>query len=128
MTAHELADPVQLRLRKEFNRHILIKLGPKENIEDFPDYQYIETPHHDIYDNDYGVWVELVPDRDDIGDQHFDNYLNTEVLLPLGEAQRTDKFMRHKIYERGNQIGRPHSNPILDTRVYDVKFPDGTEK
>ena len=25
-------------------------------------------------------------------------------------------------------MGQSHSNPILDTRVWDVEFPDGTEK
>ena len=128
MNAQKLAYPVQLRLQKEFNRRIMIKLGPKEKLEYLPDHQDIETPHHEMYDYDDGGGVEPVPDSDDIGDQHFDNYLNAEFLLPLGKEKRTTKFKRHKRNKRGNRMGRPHSNPILDTRVYDVELPDGTEK
>ena len=35
---------------------------------------------------------------------------------------------RRKIEINGKRMGKSHSDPILDTRVYDVEFPDGTVK
>jgi hypothetical protein len=29
------------------------------------------------------------------------------------------------VYQDGNPVGVGHSNPLLDTRVYEVQFPDG---
>ena len=110
LTAHKIADLVQSRLQKEFNRRIVINLGPKAKVWDFPDHQDTKTPHHGMYDNDDGVGVKPVPDCDDKGYQNFDNYLNAEVPLPLGEAQLTAKIKRCKLDDRGNQMVRPHSN------------------
>lgn len=33
--------------------------------------------------------------------------------------------MRQKRDAEGNNIGRSHHNPILDTRIYEVAFSDG---
>ena len=120
LTAQELADPVQLRLRQEFDRRIAIKLSPKAKLEDFPDQQDIKTPHHEMYDDNNGGGADSVPDRNDLGDQNFDNHLNAEVLLPMGEHQQTEKVKQHKVDEHWNRMGKSHSNPILDTRVCDV--------
>ena len=35
------------------------------------------------------------------------------------------KVKHHKQYKDGNLLVTVHSNPILDTRVYEVEFPDG---
>ena len=34
---------------------------------------------------------------------------------------------RRKLNPGGNQVGNSNQNPILDTRIYTVKFPDGSE-
>ena len=54
-----------------------------------------------------------------------DTYLNASIVLPRG-----DKLVRGKVVSRkrdvdGNPIGREHQNPILDSRQYEVEFPDG---
>ena len=112
----------------DFDWRISGKLGKRAKLEDFPNQKDIETPHHDLYEDYYGGGVDPIPDRDDLGDQNFDNYLNTEVLLPFGEVQQTSKVKLRNLDEHGNRMVRLHSNPILDTRVYDVELPDVTEK
>ena len=66
---------------------------------------------------------ELV-DVDDIPD--LDLYLAAEVLLPQnGERMQTARVISRSRDAEGNVIGKYNHNPILDTRVYDVMFPDG---
>lgn len=63
---------------------------------------------------------------DDFDPDAFDNYLNTEVAIDRGgehpQLARVTKRLRD---HRGNPIGTAHSNPILDTRMYEVEYADG---
>ena len=68
-----------------------------------------------------------MPDRDTLDDDHFDQYLNSEVLLPLGDSYKTGKVTRRLVDSDGKEKGLASSNPILDTREYNVEFPDGAE-
>ena len=49
-------------------------------------------------------------------------------MLPTGEHQKTAKVKRRKVDKHGNRMGKSHSNPILDTRIYEVELLDGIEK
>jgi hypothetical protein len=64
--------------------------------------------------------VEFSPDIYD------DTYVNMELALPRsgGEVEfaRVTKRLRDK---DGLPIGTANDNPILDTRVYEVEYPDG---
>jgi hypothetical protein len=55
-----------------------------------------------------------------------DTYLNIELSLPRGggevEFARVTKRLRDK---DGLPIGTANDNPILDTQLYEVEFPDG---
>ncbi len=55
-----------------------------------------------------------------------DTYVNMELALPRGggevELGRVTKRLRDK---NDLPIGTAYDNPILDTRVYEVEFPDG---
>jgi hypothetical protein len=78
----------------------------------------------------------LVIDDDDVkhADETFDMevgeddpYLNMELGLPRGE----DEELKHAHVKRravdveGRPIGRPSTNPLLDSRQYEVEFMDG---
>ena len=67
---------------------------------------------------------DVHPDEDD---EAVDKYLNMELTLGVG----TDDPRRGRVLKRsrgldGRPTGRAHSNPILDTREYDVEFTDGS--
>jgi len=69
-----------------------------------------------------------VPEADDQFDpDSFDHYLNMELSVPTNTDEhpqfaRVTKRLRD---HRGNPIGTAHSNPILDSRMYEVEFADG---
>ena len=51
-----------------------------------------------------------------------------EVLLPQGEATHLARVIKRSMDSQGCCIGGYESNPITNTTVYDVEFPDGTMK
>jgi hypothetical protein len=54
--------------------------------------------------------------------------INAEIILPQGDgidlASVMDKYRAHD----GSSIGCRNKNPLLDSRIYIVKFPDGEIK
>ena len=53
------------------------------------------------------------------------NLINAEVILPKGDILIPARVIGRKRDESGNPIGMVNTNPILDTRLYDVQFLDG---
>lgn len=57
-----------------------------------------------------------------------DPFNGAEIMLPHGDRYEVAKVMGRKRDREGNNVGRSHSNPLLDSRVFTVRFPDGDEK
>jgi len=75
-------------------------------------------------DEDDDNHIKELSETDDIPD--LDVYLSAEVLLPQnGEHLKAATVTRRVTNENGVAIGTYNQNPILDTRVYEVMFPDG---
>ncbi|KAI2490439.1 Reverse transcriptase (RNA-dependent DNA polymerase) [Fragilaria crotonensis] len=55
-----------------------------------------------------------------------DEYISASVLLPRGEDVVRAKVIGRMHGRDGTPLGMRHSNPILDTREYQVEFPDGS--
>lgn len=86
---------------------------------DKPD-DIIYQPYVDLYTGE----TEEIPETDDIPD--YDGYIQAEVLLPQdGEHLRAARVIGKSKDKDGRIIGQYNSNPILNTTVYDVMFPDG---
>ncbi len=66
-----------------------------------------------------------MPEANDWDAEAFDRYIATEVWLPKDGQEVIAKFIARKHDHYGNPIGKSNSNPILDTRLYQVIFPDG---
>ena len=65
-----------------------------------------------------------MPEADSFKD--YNKYLNAEVLLPQdGEHLQAARVLKRSLDSAENLKGENHSNPMLDTRIYDVLFPDG---
>ena len=65
-------------------------------------------------------------EADDWTPETFDTYISAKVLLPKGDQSHQAKVLGRARDDNGNPIGRSHNNPILDTREYEVQFPDGS--
>lgn len=63
---------------------------------------------------------------DDFTPEALDEYLSAELLLPHRGEMRKGRVISRRRDVQGNPIGTRDTNPILDTRCYDVKFDDGS--
>lgn len=55
-----------------------------------------------------------------------DTYLGAQVVVPGKDSQPIlAKVKKRKRDSMGNAVGSSNANPILDTRVYELEFPDG---
>src|SRR5688500_3061487 len=68
----------------------------------------------------------LMPEADDVDMAQFDQYLNTEVVLPDGNGIVRGTVWKWKLDWEGRPVGIANANLLLDTHVYQVKFPKGS--
>lgn len=70
-----------------------------------------------------------LPNEDENGDYSGPClFRDAEIFLPRGDHGEVARVMGRKKNSEGNYIGRAHSNPILDSRVFTVRFRDGEEQ
>lgn len=65
------------------------------------------------------------PQGDEGDDLGFDPFINVEIILPHGDHNELAQVISRKHDADGLLIGHKHQNPILDSHVYNVHFPDG---
>ena len=77
---------------------------------------------------------KCVPEADDdeynesISKEYGDKYMGLKVLLPTGDQLREGTVKSRKRTADGDRLlGKQNINPLLDTRVYKVEFPDGSQ-
>ena len=58
--------------------------------------------------------------------ENSDEHIGMEINLPYKGELRRGRIMRRKRNESGALIGTANENPIMDTRVYEVDFGEGT--
>jgi hypothetical protein len=66
-----------------------------------------------------------MPQADELDHKAFDEYLDAQVVLPYKDIATTGTVIARKKDRNGNVVGKSHPNPVLDTRVMEVQFPDG---
>ena len=132
LNEEELNSPTETAKRKVFNDFIRSKFGDSINppppistdasytdkvdpttLEDSPP---IATPPPTTI-------TTQTKDPDDFDD--YDHYLSSEVLLTHNGKPTAAHVVRRSTNPEGRTMGKFHHNPLLNTRVYDVCFPDG---
>ena len=158
LTAHERALSNEVESRKRATFDDLIKerwgnsmvLGPdelalqptgeddpaaEEGREGSPDFDDFAFNTYEQYEDN--VEVQPSPMEADIVDAAgkpvnqqavSDILLNAELHLPSGESEQLAKVVRRAVDKDGRLIGSFDKNPMLNTLVYEVQFPDGTLK
>jgi hypothetical protein len=58
----------------------------------------------------------------------YDRIISSEVQLQLGDAMSTGQVKRRALGPDGIVVGKYDDNPILNSIVYEVEFPDGQVK
>ena len=128
LTPDEVADVLEIKERNAFDIAIAAKLGPCSKPEDFGEESLdCDTPQGTLYEDDSGGGSTPSLNRDDIADDHYDQYLNSDVLLPYRGKYQTGKVTHRKRDADGNLKGKAHRHAQCDTREYVVTFPDGAE-
>jgi hypothetical protein len=118
----EIQYPTEKKEREEFDIVIEHKFGASMNKSDFkddPDYAEFVTPTYDCYE-DGEVPPSKMPYIDDVKDEDdidtYDQYVGAHVRVPIEDEIHSGKVFRCK---------RANANSMLDTRIYEIEFPDG---
>jgi len=122
LTADELKSREVMDHLKAYDLAIETKLGqrgvppmPNEFLTDEDD----DTPYDPVEPE-----AEM-PEADAYDAQMYDQYISAEVMVPKGDILVSARVIGRKTDRDGNPIGVGQLNPLLDTRVYEVQFPDG---
>jgi hypothetical protein len=131
LTQDEVQSPTERKEREKFDIAIEEKCGPAMSKDDFqydPYYADFVTPTYDCYEDDE-VSPSKMPDIDDIKEKHdvdkYDQHVGAHVRVPIGDDIRSGKVVRRKRDLDGTVRGRANANSMLDTRTYEIEFPDG---
>ncbi len=89
---------------------------------------FFDTPDDDDITWPWEKELEELPLRDETEAtlKELDQYINAHVVLPGRDGLEVlAKVAGRKRDHNGRAVGEANANPILDTRVYHVEFPDG---
>jgi len=128
LTEDEIMSEDEKAKRKAFDAKVNEKLGEGFKYQDFkddPDLSDIDTPTFDMYEDDDDGTNEPILDIDDADPDTLDRYVGAEVELSIGDTVMSGKVRGRKREADGTLKGTAHRHPILDTRTYEVEFPDG---
>lgn len=133
LTIAEVNSPTEMKKREAFDALIKAKLGDSITVAPTATVRSDFDSAEDLqYDEDEEPPIIPIDDPVDatgkaVYEQPFtDMLLNAEVLLPQGEGIKAAKVIARSKDKDGDMIGSYNINPMLNTVVYDVKFPDGT--
>ena len=131
LTPVEQESPEEVKLRDDFDTRVNEILGHATTLADLV-HMGAETTTHEIYEDADDGRVEPA-EEDDSSDpvdkgvtlEELDGYIAAEFLLPLGNTHITRKVRWKKRDREGNLHGTANTNSILNSRTYEVEFPNG---
>ena len=127
----ELHSPVEIKKREVFDELIKKRWGSpmtpsntqqQKVFEKYEDHEQQEQPTLEVEDivDSTGKLINQQP--------AYDQIINAEVQLQLGEEMVTGKVTQSTIGPDGQVTGTHDNNPYLNSIIYDVEFPDGQVK
>jgi hypothetical protein len=137
----EVDSPTEIKKRENFDKLIERRWGtsinpPKVKDENENDPNDPHPDDWDYYENDDEA-PRTIPDIEDTVDSKgkllnqqpaYDRLINSEVQLQLREELHTAKVVQRAIGPDGITVGEYDENPIMNSIVYEVEFPDGQVK
>jgi hypothetical protein len=129
-----LNDEVKLEI-KGFDRSVEDRLSDQNFTQhDQNGFHNQDKPNNDasttICEEDYGnMNLPDTPDIDNVNDGLMDVYLNAELIFDVGTGhERKGRVVKRAKGTLGEPIGHTHANQLFNTRVYVVKFTDGSSE
>jgi hypothetical protein len=112
------------------NAIILQKLGDSPTDDSIHIYNLDNVDDPDIPEHITPEYIPMeiensMPEADKWDVEAYDNYISTEVRLPKNGSEVIGTVVSRKKDRDGNPIRKSNTNPILDTRLYQVMFPEG---
>lgn len=130
LKTEELHSPVEIKKRKVFDELIERRWGnsinpPKIQERDFDKYEDDDEPAHVTIEQE-----DIVDATGKVINQSpaYDRIINAEVMLQLGDEMVTGKVKQRTVGPDGRTTGTYDDNPMLNSIIYDVEFPDGQVK
>ncbi len=125
LTIENQANPSVQQSMATFDQIAEDFLGDNLTRAEFEEVGIPDTPEYLPYaDEDQNE--KTFPDLDEeVTPEAGDEYVQALVMLPCGSQMMRGTVRVHKRDLDGNPIGCRSDNPILDTHLYDVEFPDG---
>eukprot|EP00956_Cyclotella_meneghiniana_P018312 scaffold30420_cov55-Cyclotella_meneghiniana.AAC.1 len=128
LTPEEKVNPVLRAEQGQFLQQITDRWGaPTEAFELGPDFLNLlpDPENYDPWEDDDGPSFPELNDELEAAEAAGDFYVNAEVVLPVANGEERATVIRRKRDSDGRPIGVANKNPALDTRLYEVCFPDG---
>jgi hypothetical protein len=128
LTSKEHVNAALFWEQEQFLASVEERWGPKTTVKDLgPDVlNLVPDPENtDPWEDDDGPSFPELDDELGAAEAAGDFLVNSEVLLPVGNSQELARVLRRKRDANGQVVGSAHPNPELDSRVYQVHFPDG---
>ncbi len=82
------------------------------------------TPTYDPYADDHGKSPEPPPEEVEPTPEISDKFLKPHIQLQKGNIESKGRVIERVRDSDGNELGREHHNPILDTHRYRIRFDD----
>ena len=110
---------------KAVNKNIgptLYEIGINSDLGNF--FDDTDMPSFTPYRDNESIEDPTMPEADAITD--YDRYIESKVILPSYGKEMSSATVVSRVKDKDGKLkGNHNKNPILDTKVYDVMFPDG---
>ena len=129
VTPEELAKDGFHQQLQELDESIHRKAGQPATDTEIEIYEAELMPYEDtVFSKKEPACPEAaMPDQDDEPTpEETDEFMNVQALLSKGGGYQRARIRHRKRDANGELIGQRHSNPVLDTRVYEAVFADGS--
>jgi hypothetical protein len=93
-----------------------------------PPLDLFEGDHNDPWDPFEEEAKEASEEQEDTTPESLDEYLTSQLQLPHGGEMQLARVTKQHKGDNGKPTGRRHDNPMLDSRQYEIEFPDGSTK
>ncbi len=84
-----------------------------------------EIPQFEPYSDDSTGDEPTMEEADTLDYNEYNKFISAQVILPRSGEKAVGRVIKRKRDEDGHFVGKSHSNPLLDTTLYDVEFEDG---